>query len=310
MKKMLKNLISFYTIYFLLIIYNLNSYFFIIDCVINFHCFPYFVFLTFGIVLHFLLFRDNILHVKENYMKSHREQVKQYNKKLKEWKQQRSNIIKKSDDYLQQRLGVEFDIRLTKGTMYKSLYSDYTHGSVRGFYLALDDPEKYREFFTPPSEIVEVQIIQKLKQRREQAQKSGELEKVKKYDHVISIEIGKFKHSAPEANISRESLEILGINLRTINEIRIKNLQCNHTLHYIITCHPWFKQILEELAEVGNRCPEAPEEVKKLRTEYDDLLFQRDYIKNHNKDEGIKEIKYTDLNPTCSQFNKIRVKTA
>lgn len=228
-------------------------------------------------------------------MKSHREKLKQYNKDLKEWKQKRLKSIMESDEYLQHKLGVEFDHRLTKGTMYKYLFPEYKDGFTRGFYEALNDPKEYEDFFINPSSIVEVQKIQKLKQRRDEAQQSGDLEKVNKYDHVISIEIGRFKHSGNETYFSPETLEVLDIDLTSINEIRVKCLQCSQTLHYIIVLHPWFKEILDELAEVGNPCPEAPKEVKQLRKEYKDLQEEQEYKELENKANGEKKLGFADL---------------
>lgn len=240
------------------------------------------------------------------YMKTQYEQLKEYNGKFNEWKVFRASKIMGTDTYRKENLGVEYDHRLSKGTMYKNLFPEVKKNMELKYRFMYGETPLDDDKFTEPKKIYVVQKILKLKQKSEYAEQAGDNEEKRKIDHAIKIELGRFKLTAPDKHLSPQTLDAIQLEPDSIVEARTKQEQCQRTLQYLTDKHDWFKIILEEIAEKGIRSPHEPKELIELQTEYDNLEASRQKKMSLSKMRNDRRIDalYAKLQTKKSEYGK------
>jgi len=184
----------------------------------------------------------------------------------------------KSHAYTRKNLGVTFDNRLTKGTMYKYLFPEIKYSFTRSFHATFNKFEENQDFFLEPNEIPEVRKIRKLKE----LQDAADAHNAKKYEWAISVEIANFIRYAREEYLSPAILEYLGITLSSVIKKRTKKMQCQKTFNFLIRNHQWFVDILDELAEKGHPRPHKSSELQQLEAELEELELKDVPEQNEN----------------------------
>lgn len=204
--------------------------------------------------------------------------LRKYREDLNAWKKEKLTRIMNSYAYRHENLGVTFDNRLTKGTMYKYLFPEIKYSFTRLFHSSFDNYEMNQDFFLEPNEILQVRQIRNLKE----LQNAADANNAKKYEWAISVEVANFIMYAREEYLSPDTLEYLDIPLSSVIDKRSKKLQCQRTFNFLVQNHQWFVDILDELAENGLPRPSDSSELIQLEADLEELKSKDTHEKIEN----------------------------